>query len=73
MGLMGQRAPAKCSCAILFLDEIVISVIGIPLLTSLVISRRCTMESIAEQLIPFAVRAPSGHNAQPWQVLVNET
>jgi len=31
------------------------------------------MEPIAEQLLPFAVRAPSGHNAQPWQVLVNET
>ncbi len=30
------------------------------------------MESIAEQLIPFAVRAPSGHNAQPWQFSVNQ-
>lgn len=30
------------------------------------------MESIAEQLIPFALRAPSGHNTQPWQFSVNQ-
>ncbi|MBK1620262.1 hypothetical protein CKO42_17805 [Lamprobacter modestohalophilus] len=30
------------------------------------------MDSIAEQLIPFAVRAPSGHNTQPWQFSVNQ-
>ncbi|WP_462322876.1 Acg family FMN-binding oxidoreductase [Halochromatium sp.] len=30
------------------------------------------MEPIAEQLIPFAVRAPSGHNTQPWQFSVGQ-
>lgn len=30
------------------------------------------MKSIAEQLIPFAVRAPSGHNTQPWQFSVEQ-
>jgi hypothetical protein len=30
------------------------------------------MESIAKQLIPFAVRAPSGHNTQPWQFSVEQ-
>jgi nitroreductase len=30
------------------------------------------MESIATQLIPVAVRAPSGHNTQPWQFSVEQ-
>jgi len=30
------------------------------------------MESITKQLIPFAVRAPSGHNTQPWQFSVEQ-
>jgi hypothetical protein len=30
------------------------------------------MESIAKQLIAFAVRAPSGHNTQPWQFSVEQ-
>jgi nitroreductase len=51
-------------------DAIIISVLGKPLFTSPIISRSFAMESIAEQLIPFAVRAPSGHNTQPWQFSV---
>jgi nitroreductase len=30
------------------------------------------MEPLAEQLIPYAVRAPSGHNTQPWQFSVGQ-
>ncbi|MCG6898167.1 MAG: hypothetical protein LJE60_13835 [Thiocapsa sp.] len=56
----------------MFLGAIAISVIVTALFTSLATDRRCAMESIAEQLIPFAVRAPSGHNAQPWQFSVNQ-
>ncbi len=30
------------------------------------------MKSLAEPLIPYAVRAPSGHNTQPWQFAVEQ-
>ncbi|WP_019612010.1 nitroreductase family protein [Thioalkalivibrio sp. AKL7] len=30
------------------------------------------MESLVEALIPYAVRAPSGHNTQPWQFTVEQ-